>query len=92
MIREKIETEDHVDVVFALPNDESKYYQESTFESEIERFLMDRLGSKLEGKSINVHVLCFNYSTDSMHRPYNAPGRVVKKKIDPALVLETSEF
>lgn len=87
MISEKIDQTEAIDVVFALPNDESKYYQDSRLEEELQKFLTERMGAKVEGKSINVHVLCFNYGTDALHRPYNAPGKVLKKSIARELVL-----
>jgi hypothetical protein len=70
-----------IDVVFALPNDELKYYSDdsNSFEIDLNFFLSRRLGIHLNGKRIHVYFRSFPYSTSLEYRPYNAPGRTLKK-------------
>lgn len=62
---------------FHLANDENKYYPTS---------LTEDLLNFLKGYGINhgpleIYIDCFAYGTDSAHRPYNAPGKAIKKKL-----------
>jgi hypothetical protein len=71
----------HLELVFALPNDELKYYRdsESSFQQDV-KFLIEK--RCIENDITDVHVkikfLAFNYSSQKEHRPYNAPGEVLK--------------
>lgn len=65
------------DIVFVLPNDESKYYHEDSFSSNLEEFL---LSQDIDVTDINVRFLLFKYGTDMHQRPYN-DGRDNIKKI-----------
>ena len=62
---------------FHLPNDENKYYPESTLVNDLRAFLV-AYGVVCNAE---IHINCFNYSNDPMHRPYNAPGKVIKKQL-----------
>jgi hypothetical protein len=60
------------DLVFLLPNDELKYYQDpkNSFQTDLCRHVLCEL---------TVSFYSFPYGTKQEHRPYNAPGSVVKK-------------
>jgi hypothetical protein len=70
--REKIE------IVFALPNDELKYYQDETnaFQKDVEFLLNHKYGNELD---VKVTFYSFEYGDDVNYRPYNAPGKVINK-------------
>jgi len=84
IVSKKIEEQGDINVVFALPNDESKYYQDelNSFASDIQVLLQENFGSALLDKKVNVNFLCFNYSNETWHRPYNA-GKEILKKVSP---------
>lgn len=70
-------------IIFVLPNDEFKYYQddESSFKNDVEFLLLRRLETfKLPIQQVSIQFLSFEYGQMSEHRPYNAPGKIVKKK------------
>jgi hypothetical protein len=64
-----------VEIVFILPNDELKYYQDETnaFQQDV-AFLVEKYG-----KSVRIKFYSFQYGEQEQHRPYNAPGKVYKK-------------
>lgn len=70
-----------INIVFALPNDELKYYRdnENSFQKDLE-FLLQRHCQKLNLDSlcVNVKFMAFKYSSQTEHRPYNAPGQILK--------------
>jgi hypothetical protein len=68
-----------IEIVFALPNDELKYYQDETnaFQKDVEFLLNHRYGNEL--KDVQVIFYSFEYGEDVHHRPYNAPGKVFNK-------------
>ncbi len=68
-----------IQIVFALPNDEIKYYKdrEGSFQKDVEFLINQALCC--DGLIINVKFLCFRYGDNKSHRPYNAPGNVLKK-------------
>ena len=69
-------------VVFALPNDELKYYltADNSFESDLNFFLKERINCEQLPDSIDIHFRSFNYGMKKSHRPYNYPGTVFKLK------------
>jgi hypothetical protein len=71
--------EEKIEIVFALPNDELKYYRDDTnaFQKDVEFFLNHKYGSKL--RDVKVTFYSFEYGDDVNHRPYNAPGKVFNK-------------
>jgi hypothetical protein len=71
--------EEKIEIVFALPNDELKYYRDEThaFQKDVEFFLNHKYGSKL--RDVKVTFYSFDYGDDVSHRPYNAPGKVFHK-------------
>ena len=67
--------EQEVDILFVLPNDELKYYQDATgaFEQDV-AFLLHH-----SDKRVQIQFYSFPYGENEQHRPYNAPGKVYKK-------------
>ncbi len=70
------------EIVFALPNDELKYYHdnENSFQKDVE-FLINKRCEELgiSGISLNISFFAFKYGSKSEYRPYNAPGKVLKQ-------------
>lgn len=62
-------------IKFMLPNDEDKYYTPS-LSDDLSRFLA---ANNMSPKTLDIAIDCFNYGSELHHRPYNAPGKVVKK-------------
>lgn len=75
LLQRSAKGEREVEIVFALPNDELKYYPRETFQKDLQIFLAKR------NLSISAKVLFmpFKYGTQPSDRPYNAPGKVLKK-------------
>lgn len=73
-------TED-IQIALALPNDETKYYQDETqaFQQDLEFFIHHRFPHLLESIKITATFFPFEYGTASYQRPYNARGKVYKK-------------
>ncbi|MGH2611415.1 MAG: hypothetical protein ACRDFB_00015, partial [Rhabdochlamydiaceae bacterium] len=74
--------ENNIQIVFALPNDELKYYkdQHDSFQKDI-KFLISKRCAAFNIKMLNLHIkfLAFKYGSQPHHRPYNAEGKVLKK-------------
>lgn len=72
----------NLQIVFALPNDELKYYlnTNSFFEGDLNLFLKSRTSSDLLSNPTDVFFHSFNYGEKKSHRPYNYPGAVFKIK------------
>ncbi|MBI3258992.1 MAG: hypothetical protein HYZ54_05920 [Ignavibacteriae bacterium] len=70
-----------IQIVFALPNDEIKYYRDkkNSFQKDI-RFLISKRHEILNIKNIRLQVkfLAFKYGFQPHERPYNASGKVLK--------------
>ncbi len=70
------------EIVFALPNDELKYYRvdEDLFKSSVE-ILINRiwLQEGVDQFNLNLNFLAFRFGNQDEHRPYNIPGDSVKK-------------
>lgn len=77
------EMTDDFQIVFAIPNDEIKYYKDmsNSFRDDV-LFLISRRCADLDIKKFNLQIkfLAFQYGTALQDRPYNAPGRVLKGK------------
>lgn len=88
IIKNIFDKQDTINLVFALPNDEAKYYQDSenNFIKDLEVFLKYNFGDRLNHKSIHVHFLNFRYGNEIYHRPYNS-GKKVLKNITKDMVL-----
>jgi len=73
---------DEIQIVFLLPNDEIKYYQDSefSFEKDLRFFLSRKLPflstRKLE---IKVKMIPFTYGEQKADRPYNGTGEILKR-------------
>lgn len=71
-----------VEIAFALPNDELKYYQDSegSFQKDI-KFLMNKRceEEQIADITLNIKFFAFKYGSEPTHRPYNAPGTVLKQ-------------
>jgi hypothetical protein len=74
---------DELQLVFALPNDELKYYKDNacSFQTDVQ-FLISRRCEVLgiENTKLRIKFLSFKYGTQLLHRPYNAPGKVLKDR------------
>jgi len=72
MVDEILEqTKRDAQIVFVLPNDELKYYRDElgSFQKDVE-FLCG---------NVRIKFLAFKYGTEKKQRPYNAPGKVLKR-------------
>lgn len=79
--RSKISNEKEIHILFVLPNDENKYYQDEThaFKQDLLYYLNHRY-PKQSQLSLNINFLAFKYGCFEHERPYNIPGKVFKKK------------
>lgn len=77
--------EDVNQIRFVLPNDEAKYYIEA-LESDLQQFLA--LSKISHGSGLKVIIDCFDYSSEMMHRPYNAPTKVVNNSISAQHIVD----
>ncbi len=77
----RFQNNNDIELIFALPNDELKYYRDETnaFKQDVEFLLKHRMGSILKGSRINIKFLAFQYGDSAHQRPYNAPGAVFKR-------------
>lgn len=70
-----------IQIVFALPNDEIKYYRDKghSFQKDI-AFLISKRCTTLNIKNIHLQIkfLAFKYGSQLHDRPYNAPGKTLK--------------
>lgn len=80
IVQMNIGSQSAVNIVFALPNDESKYYydQDHHFIRDLEAILKLKFENELKTKNVNIHFLCFKYGDAPHCRPYNAGKKVVK--------------
>jgi hypothetical protein len=71
----------NIQIVFALPNDELKYYkdEENSFQKDV-AFLISKRCETLDIKNIRLQVkfLAFKYGSDLNERPYNGRGKTLK--------------
>lgn len=70
------------EIVFLLPNDELKYYRDShsSFRKDLEFLLQKKCNTlNLEDVNLSVKFVSFPFGTKQEDRPYNSPGKVVKK-------------
>jgi hypothetical protein len=71
-----------VEVVFALPNDELKYYtvERDLFKRSIEMMILQMYRQAgIDWLNLNLSFLAFQFGNQQEHRPYNIPGDCVKK-------------
>lgn len=71
-----------IQIVFALPNDEIKYYKNSdgSFQKDVEFLILKRCRElNIPKIRLQVRFLSFKYGSTLQDRPYNAPGKVIKK-------------
>lgn len=70
-----------IQIVFALPNDEIKYYKDKdcSFQKDV-AFLISKRCATLNIKNIHLQIkfLAFKYASHPHDRPYNASGKIVK--------------
>lgn len=78
-----------IELIFALPNDEIRYYRDKMnyFEKDLNFLLTSLHGSKINDLNVTVNFLSFKYGEFAHHRPYNSPGKVLKKNELTAEVL-----
>lgn len=73
-----------IQIVFAIPNDETKYYKDKahSFQKDI-LFLVSKRCASLNIKNINLHIkfLAFKYGSHPNDRPYNSSGKILKNSI-----------
>jgi hypothetical protein len=75
--------EREINVAFALPNDEFKYYSDEShaFRKDIEFLVRKRCESLgISEIVLSVNFFSFSYGSHSGCRPYNAPGRTFKSR------------
>lgn len=90
LIQKAVETrldQEIINIVFALPNDEWKFYakEEGCFANDIHELLQATFGDKLKGKRVNIFFSCFKYQIElgkvnQNDRPYNEGGTIKKAK------------
>lgn len=80
ILLQESEKTSEIQIVFALPNDELKYYKDDadSFRKDIEFFLSSRCQSLKIDVALDIRFLSFKYGSDSMQRPYNAFGETIK--------------
>ena len=73
--------ESDIQIVFALPNDEIKYYKDkgNSFQKDVS-FLISKRCATMNVKNIRLQVkfLAFKYGSHLTERPYNARGKTLK--------------
>lgn len=77
-------TEDNrkdIQLAFALPNDENKYYQTSSrsFAADVQTYLELNWGEKLQGRNVCVTFFSFTFGNGMGNRPYNAGNKLVNQ-------------
>lgn len=80
IIEAKINDEsDEINIVFALPNDEWKYYKnpEESFSDDVAFLIQEKFGERLANIKINVFFYTFNFGKESRNRPYNAGSKTI---------------
>jgi [ribosomal protein S5]-alanine N-acetyltransferase len=68
-------------IVFALPNDELKYYRDKkdSFRNDVQFLISERCKTlNIRNIKLNIQFFAFNYGSQVDQRPYNAPGKVLK--------------
>lgn len=66
------------EIIFALPNDELKYYPQDIFEDDLRSFLQHTFPTQeLSNYHISVRFLSFFYGSQETQRPYNARGKTL---------------
>lgn len=88
LIRESVKKrlscgEKKVNIVFALPNDEGKYYRD--LPEDLERMLHADFGTAFSDLEITVSFLFFEYGKSMTERPYIGKGEVKPKDIEKYL-------
>jgi hypothetical protein len=78
-----------INIVFALPNDEEKYYgkDQGVFAKDCAIHLQELFGDRIAQRNVNIHFLNFSYGETPSDRPYNA-GTLVSKSIDESQIRE----
>jgi hypothetical protein len=66
-----------LEIAFVLPNNELDYYRDPT--NAFEQDANYLLSKHLDPVDVSVRFFSFDYGTCKKHRPYNAPGKTVKK-------------
>ena len=82
IVRRITKTSNDFQLVFALPNDEADYYrdEEDSFRKDVAFLIEKQFGHCfIENLNIDIQFLSFNYGDQLKSRPYNAPGKVIRK-------------
>lgn len=84
LVRERLSEKGDINIVFALPNDESKYYrgdadEADCFQKDLAAFLERSFPGALKDRKVNVHFLNFKYGEKPSDRPYNARTKVARQ-------------
>ena len=71
-----------IQLVFALPNDELKYYKdnERSFQKDITFIISKHSNLNINNINLEIIFLGFKYGLELQDRPYNAPGRILKNR------------
>ena len=84
----------NIEIVFALPNDELKYYldKHNSFQNDIDVLIEKKYKTQnLEHIDVKIKFLAFNFSSQSHHRPYNAPGIVLGDNLTYKDIIRNNE-
>lgn len=73
-------TKEIINIAFALPNDELKYYRDEndSFQEDLIVFLEARSLLLERPRQVNVYFYSYPYGVSFRCRPYNSPGKVLK--------------
>ncbi len=75
------ESANYIEIVFALPNDEIKYYKDkkNSFQKDVAFLISKRCADlNIQNVHLDIKFLAFRYGIQPHQRPYNAPGKILK--------------
>jgi hypothetical protein len=80
IIKNGIEKKEDINIVFALPNDEAKYYKDekNNFIQDAEIVIKNTFGERIKDRNINIFFLNFRYGNKLEDRPYNSGKKTLK--------------
>lgn len=80
IVRNNLNTQNEINIVFFLPNDEAKYYydKENNFIKDVEMLIKTNWSEQLNNRIINIFFINFKYGDELYHRPYNSGKKIVK--------------
>jgi len=80
IIESQLEGSGDINIVFSLPNDESKYYKDenNSFKTDVEILVKNTLNNFDSKRNVNIYFFTFNYGDALYKRPYNEGKKVLK--------------